>query len=310
LIPPNFDPVPRKFRKMDKAYPLTKFREYLLLTLAPSTAKVYVGEIRRLLFNLGEGELNDDGQKRTHTWDDRTAVLKYKQEHCLHDRRGFFTSAFGHWLKFTRSPVLRTVSSRMSKHCVAAALRALINARLTGGPAFPLEEYPNLRWGKTRGDGSWCFYHLDRPDAEFIVYPKYQPLLTLIRDWGLTSVGEPLLPSHEGSKVPMSTHEISNFIEREINHSVVADMVAIMQEAEEEAIGRHGFVPPKQPVGQPMVRAGEKFRTPPSGIMIPSDEGDGFKVFGRGPNAKVVYDRDAEYEDYVVPADGPLETEN
>lgn len=287
--------------KLHKAYPLTRFRDYLATTasLSPGTVPPYLSSIRKLLAALQEGHGG-----RSKTWLDAPAVAAHF-ETLPYNTRQIAKQALAHWLTFTTSPPGHNLAPRASRAEAVFAFRLLLNYRGAGFPQQPFDVLASMRWARSRHDGTTLVLTMQGDgEAEWHLAPGLKEMGALIRSWAKCGVGDPLLPVHPNSKIPMDQDRVQRFVQGQVSPPVAARVLALVEDAEKKALARHNTTAPTKKA-TPHVTPPERFRVPPAGLRIPDpdDEGPGYKVYGRCKDAKVVYDRDPEYEDYVVPLD-------
>lgn len=298
--------LPPKRPQLHGTYPLTKFRSYLEQRISLTTVPAYLAAVRRLLAALGEAQ-EDCGVRKAKTWQQPGAVQAYIRSIANIHTATVAAQAFTHWLAFTDSPPGLSATRRASRAEAACAFRVLLNARGRGVPSLPTEALAALHWQPSRADGTcWALSAPDIMESAWQLAPGLKEMGEIIRTWSTCGFGEPLLPINPNSRVPMNRVQVSAFLNLKVDSTRAARILHIAQEADVATMKKY-FVQPLPSKQYSVLTESEKSKLPGRGGSIPTVRGDGYTVIGSGANQTIVYDRDAEYEDYVVPEDGPTE---
>jgi hypothetical protein len=231
-----------KFRKYDKAYPLTKFMAFLASTLSPRTVACYVSAIRRMLGHLGEG-LPDPttGVLRLRTWRDEAAVERYKEtlQGRLYDTVG---GALRYWRAFNGATSPLQLSTREAKSAATAALLTLLHytGQGRGVPPLKIETIPKLLWEYDTSEKRWYVTQAVGSSDRHTFGPGASALATTIRDWGYPDgscyQGAPFLPGLPGAAQAMTSRAIREMLKNQVSLDVARWLDTVMTKDYDEAV--------------------------------------------------------------------------
>lgn len=222
----------RRFRKLNRKYPLRHFQDFLSKRVTSYTVAQYLAAFRKFLYDCGP-----------EAWRDSKRTTSYFQSLFRRDQ-GNFSGAWRQWCFFVEEVepesaqlVRLTLTFHNDMRALAEAIHRLLKFPICSRNILDVELL-DWTWKRNAAWGVWTVYapELVRPPDQYVYFPRnLQPLLDLIRQWGWPDGchnGYAFLPrAPMDMDEKMSKDALTKMLQREVPLEVKARVDALLDAA-------------------------------------------------------------------------------